>query len=81
MVDRTLEFEQDSEVGRLALSALVSKDFCGPSCDLSDLKVRVDLAEGSSDGFTVRFYDMSVGVYPDNEYYGALKAAIGRRAA
>jgi len=78
---RTSEFTQDSEVGRLGLSALASSGFCGPSCDLSDLKVRVDTTKGSPRVFTVNFYDMSTTVSPGNEYYKKLKAAMGALAA
>ena len=78
---RTSEFAQDSEIGRLGLLALVRSGFCGPSHDLSDLKVRVDTAGGSPEVFTVNFYDMSIRVSPGNRYYNELKVAIGALAA
>jgi hypothetical protein len=72
-------FTQDSEIGRLGLSALVNSGFCGPPCGLSESKVRVDSA---GEDFTVRFYDMSIRVSPGNtRYYNELKAAMGVLAA
>ena len=80
---RTFEVTQDSMLGRLGLSALVSLGFCGPPCGLSDLKVRVDTTRtgDSSEFLTVNFYDMSGRIDPGKRYYSELKAAIDALAA
>ena len=75
---RTFKVTQDSEIGRLGLSALVSSGFCGPPCDLSGLKVRVDV---TGDYLRVGLDDISLNVGPDNRHYLKLKAAIEELAA
>ncbi len=78
---RTREFAQDSEIGRVGLSALFHSGLCGPSCDLSDLNVKVDVSRGSPNVFTVSFYDMSTRVFPGDRDYTELNAAMGALAA
>jgi|WetSurMetagenome_2_1015567.scaffolds.fasta_scaffold96588_1 hypothetical protein len=72
-----ISIDQKTELGQLGLKAL-AKNFCGPSYDLSDLKVNFTKI---GDVVYVQFYDMESSVNSGNEDYGRINFLLTKEQA
>jgi hypothetical protein len=72
-----ISVDQKTELGKLGLNILARK-FCGPSCDLSDLKVNFTKI---GDVVYVQFYDMESSVNSENEDYGKINLLLTKEQA
>jgi len=61
---------QESELGKLGLSVLLDRGFCGPPYDLSDYSVWIWNYEKS---FRIDFYDMNCDVTQSSKFYSKMK--------